>query len=86
MLGEKEQNDFVENEVEFVNYSFDLCFQQKSKTVKSYAMRLLENLNEKIDGILSFVGIGMIAIADAILSKRPLVELVNEFPTIQPIL
>ena len=44
-----------EDEVEFVKYSFDLIGDQKSQTLKSYSLGVLERLCSKIDGALSFL-------------------------------
>lgn len=49
-------------------------------------MKIIENLVEKIDGALSFVSIGAMAIVDTILSGKTEEELLRETPAVEPII
>lgn len=82
VITEKELIDFQEDENEFVNSSFDLCYQQESKTIKAFSMSALEELCNKIDGALTFVGIGSLSLIDAALSKRSAEEIIAEHPNL----
>ena len=53
-LSEKEREDMEGEPKEFVNYSLDICQKQLSRTYKSQAAKLLENLADNVDGLLSF--------------------------------
>lgn len=86
VIGDREKAAFEDNEVEFVNLAFDTCFNQKSKTTKVLAMKAIENLSDKIDGAISFVGIGVLALADAVLGQKSEVEVLKETPTVESLL
>ena len=86
VVSEKEIEDFDHNEVEFVSFSMDVCFSQKSKVAKTFAMEILENLCDKIDGILTFTAVGVLALSDTILAQRSESDLVKEFPALEPII
>lgn len=86
MVTEREIEDFDYNEVEFVNFSMDVCSDQNSKVAKTLSMRILKNFCEKIDGLLTFTAVGMMALADTILAQRSEEDSLKEFPVVQPII
>lgn len=49
-------------------------------------MKIIENLIEKIDGALSFISIGSMAIVDTILSGKTEEEMLRETPLVEPII
>lgn len=49
-------------------------------------MKIIENLIEKIDGALSFISIGAMAIVDTILSGKSEEDLLTETPLVEPII
>ena len=53
-ISEKEKEDIEGNPKEFVNYQIDVCQKQKSRTYKSQAAKLLENIVDHVDGMLTF--------------------------------
>jgi hypothetical protein len=54
-ISEQERENIESNPKEFVNYAVDVCEKQESKTYKSQAAKLLENIVDHVDGMLSFV-------------------------------
>jgi hypothetical protein len=54
-ISEQEKEDIESNPKEFANYSVDICEKQESKTYKSQAAKLLENIVDHVDGMLTFV-------------------------------
>lgn len=50
----RERSMFDENEKDFCEMFHDLCYEQKSETIKSYSMKLLENLCDKVDYFFSY--------------------------------
>lgn len=85
IISQKEAEDFEQNEVEFVNYAFDTCFRQKSKTVKTYAMKIVEIFCSKLDGALSYLARIVIALIDSILSNASQDQMLENYPMIAPI-
>lgn len=83
IVSEQEKLSFLEDEVEFVNLAFDTCFNQKSKVSKVLAMKSIENLCDKIDGAISFVAIGVLGLADAILGGKSEADILRELPSIE---
>ena len=53
-LSAKEREELETEPKEFVNYGQDICQKQKSRTYKSQAAKLFENLVDNIDGMLTF--------------------------------
>lgn len=86
VLTEKEAEDFNSNESEFVRYSTDLALTQKSKTLKCFALQIVDNFCEKIDGVMSFVSCGVMGLVDSILDKKSEAEMLRSYPTIEPLL
>lgn len=85
-ITQRERDTFIENEVEFVNLAFDTCFNQKSKVPKVLAMKSIENFCDKIDGATSFVAIGVLALADAVLGGKSESDVLSEVTTVEPFL
>lgn len=48
-------------------------------------MKVLENLSDKIDGTLSFVVIGVMALVDTILGQKTEEDLLKEVPSVEPL-
>ena len=69
LLTEQEAQDFEQNEVEFVEFSKDICFRQKSKTIKTFSMRIVEVFCQKLDGALTYIASVALSLVDSILSK-----------------
>lgn len=86
VISSTEKLAFEENEVEFVNLAFDTCFNQKSKVSKVMSMKSIENFCDKIDGALSFVSIGVLALTDAILGGKSEEDVLKEVSTVEPFL
>ncbi len=80
ILTEQEAQDFEENEVEFVEYSKDVCFRQKSKTIKTYSMKIVEVFCQKLDGALSHIASVALSLIDSILSKSNEQETLKNYP------
>lgn len=82
LLNEKEAQDFEENEVEFVEYSKDVCFKQKSKTIKTYSMKIVEVFCEKLDGALTHIASVSLSLVDSILSKSNEQDTLANYPVL----
>lgn len=82
-ITEREIEDFDFNEVEFVNFSMDVCFSRNSKVAKTFAMEIIGNLCDKIDGILTFTAVGVMALIDAVLAQKSKEDLLKEFPAVE---
>jgi hypothetical protein len=83
LLSEEEAENFAENEVEFVEYSKDVCFKQKSKTIKTYSMRIVEVFCQKLDGALSHIAGVSLSLIDSILSKANEQDTLKNYPMLE---
>lgn len=83
---DSEIESFHDNEIEFLNYSHDVCLLHKSKTIKSIAMNCVVNICEKIDGAMTFVAMGMMALVDTVLSGMKEEEVLQMYPNLEPFL
>lgn len=54
LISSKEKDLLEDNEKEFCELAHDICYEQKSKTIKSYSMKLLENLCDRVDYFFSY--------------------------------
>lgn len=79
---EYDRDLFEHNEIEFAEYSFDLCYEQKSKTIKSYSMQLLENLCDKIDFFFTYCTQMVFGIIESITKQLPQDEAEVRFPSL----
>lgn len=68
----KEKELFVENEKEYCEYFQDLCYEQKSKTIKSYSMKLIENISDKIDYFFNYLMTIILSMLDGVLRNADL--------------
>ena len=82
LFQEYDRDLYDHNEIEFAEYSFDLCYEQKSKTIKSYSMQLLENLCDKIDFFFTYCAQMVFGTIDSIAKQLPQDEAEVRFPTL----
>ena len=73
---------FENNEKEFCEISHDLCYEQQSKTIKSYSMALLENMCDKIDYFFSYCSLLTLNLEDVILSGMSAEEAFSTYPNL----
>lgn len=50
-----ERDQFIEQSVEFVNASSDVCTDMESETIKNFAAKLVLSLNKNVDGMQTFM-------------------------------
>lgn len=86
VISDREKDSFEQNEVEFVNLAFDTCFNQKSKVSKVLAMKAIENFCDKIDGAISFISVGVLALTDAILGGKSEADILKDVSAVEPFL
>lgn len=82
LLTDQEAEDFEGNEIEFVEYSKDICFKQKSKTVKTYSMKIVEIFCQKLDGALTHIASISLSLVDSILSKMSEQDTLANYPVL----
>jgi hypothetical protein len=78
----REMDNFTQNEKEFCESFHDLCFEQKSHTLKSYSMRLLETMVEKIDWYFAYVSGIIIGLLDCTAAKTGFQEAEALYPNL----